>query len=105
MREFLDVAAEMTAHGQTLDDLHMQIARGEKIVSFIASRLFLCLIHIKQDNVVTKYKDGLQDRLEEYAGKTARQKYAKNPKYHEFRSSIWVCQKTNYFLFKLIRTF
>ena len=34
MREFLDVAAEMTAHGQTLDDLHMQIARGEKIVSF-----------------------------------------------------------------------
>ena len=35
MREFLDVAAEMTAHGQTLDDLHMQIARGEKIVSFL----------------------------------------------------------------------
>ena len=34
MREFLDVAAEMTAHSQTLDDLHMQIARGEKIVSF-----------------------------------------------------------------------
>ena len=33
MREFLDVAAEMTAHSQTLDDLHQQIARGEKIVS------------------------------------------------------------------------
>lgn len=41
MREFLDVAAEMTAHGQTLDDLHMQIARGEKIVSFSASRQIL----------------------------------------------------------------
>lgn len=41
MREFLDVAAEMTAHGQTLDDLHMQIARGEKIVSFSTSRRIL----------------------------------------------------------------
>ena len=92
MREFLDVATEMTAHSQTLDDLHMQIARGEKIVS---SRLFPSAsvsYPYKQNNIVVKYKDGLQDRLEEYAGKTTRQKYAKNPKYHEFRSSIWVCQ-------------
>lgn len=33
MREFLDVTAEMTAHSQTLDDLHQQVARGEQIVS------------------------------------------------------------------------
>ena len=92
MREFLDVAAEMTAHGQTLDDLHMQIARGEKIVSFLHFPLASMSYLYEQNNVIVKYNDGLQDRLEEYAGKTARQKYAKNPKYHEFRSSIWVCQ-------------
>ncbi|KAF8809574.1 hypothetical protein BYT27DRAFT_7094222 [Phlegmacium glaucopus] len=72
MREFLDVAAEMTAQSQTLDDLHQQVARGEQI-----------------NNVIERYKAGLQDRLEDYAGKTTRQKYAKNPKYLEFRSSIW----------------
>lgn len=48
MREFLDVAAEMTAHSQTLDDLHMQIARGEKIVSFGVSRRLQWLIHITE---------------------------------------------------------
>lgn len=93
MREFLDVAVEMTAHSETLDDLHMQIARGEKIVSFSVFRRFFSVSYpYQQNNVVIRYKDGLQERLEEYAGKTARQKYAKNPKYHEFRSSIWVCQ-------------
>ena len=43
MREFLDVATEMTAHSQTLDDLHMQIARGEKIVS-LAFHVGFCVL-------------------------------------------------------------
>ena len=90
MREFLDVAAEMTAHSQTLDDLHQQIGRGEQIVSSVLRVDFGVLVN-KQNNVVARYKAGLQDRLEEYAGKTTRQKYAKSEKYLEFRSSIWVC--------------
>jgi E3 SUMO-protein ligase NSE2 len=91
MREFLDVTAEMTAHSQILDDLHQQVARGEKIVSAVFPVNSVSDSY-KQNNVVVRYKAGLQERLEEYAGKTTRQKYAKNPKYLEFRSSIWVCQ-------------
>lgn len=45
MREFLDVAAEMTAHSQTLDNLHQQIALGEKIVS-LEVPVGLCVLSI-----------------------------------------------------------
>ena len=49
MREFLDVAVEMTAHSETLDDLHMQIARGEKIVSLVFSVGFFCVLSISTE--------------------------------------------------------
>ena len=48
MREFLDVAVEMTAHSQTLDDLHQQVGRGEKIVSPALRVNLLCLICINR---------------------------------------------------------
>ena len=48
MREFLDVAAEMTAHSQTLDDLHQQIALGEKIVSFAFPSAFMSYPYINR---------------------------------------------------------
>lgn len=92
MREFLDVAAEMTAHSQTLDELHQQVGRGEQVVSSLFFQLTSVSYPYNQTNVIERYKAGLKDKLEEYAGKTTRQKYAKNPKYVEFRSSIWVCQ-------------
>ncbi|KAF8158331.1 hypothetical protein B0H34DRAFT_450510 [Crassisporium funariophilum] len=78
MREFLDVGSEMEAHSKTLDHIHQQIARGEEV-----------------NNVLECYTAGLQERLEEHAGKTMRQKYAKNPKYVDFRSSIWEVDHPN----------
>jgi len=48
MREFLDVAAEMTAHSQTLDDLHQQVARGEQIVSS-PFRFDFCVLFIQTE--------------------------------------------------------
>ncbi|KDR82732.1 hypothetical protein GALMADRAFT_88325 [Galerina marginata CBS 339.88] len=72
MKEFLDIDAEMTAHAGSLDALYQQIARNEQIV-----------------DAATRYEDSLQERQEEYLGKTTRQKYARNPKYIDFHSNIW----------------
>ena len=52
MREFLDVAAEMTAHSQTLDDLHQRVALGEKIVS-LAFPVGFCVLSIYTNRTIS----------------------------------------------------
>ncbi|KAF8908919.1 hypothetical protein CPB84DRAFT_1766349 [Gymnopilus junonius] len=72
MKDFLDVDAEMEAHATTLDEIYQQLARGERI-----------------DKPVERYDNGLEERKNNYAGKTTRQKYARDERYKLFRSSIW----------------
>ncbi|KAF9565685.1 hypothetical protein CPC08DRAFT_782326 [Agrocybe pediades] len=71
MREFLDVCAEMKAHSATLEAMNQRVSAEEDI------------------DAVARYEEGLQERKDEYAGQTARKKYAKNKYYIEFHSGIW----------------
>lgn len=73
MREFIDVTAEMAAHSKALDAIAKAIAHGDQV-----------------GDAHERYERGLQTGLEEYAGKTKRQKYAKDERYRDFHSSIWV---------------
>ncbi|PPQ89638.1 hypothetical protein CVT25_013825 [Psilocybe cyanescens] len=58
MREFIDVTAEMTAHGESLDSIYQQVVAGEEI-----------------KNSLEVYRNGVEQRKNDYAGKTTRQKY------------------------------
>ncbi|KAF8964213.1 hypothetical protein BDZ97DRAFT_1904521 [Flammula alnicola] len=78
MKDFLDVCAEMTLHAQSLDAMHQLIARGEPVA-----------------NPQELYEDNLKQRMEEYAGKTSRQKYARDQRYNEFQSGIWEVHHPN----------
>ncbi|EDR13809.1 uncharacterized protein LACBIDRAFT_323012 [Laccaria bicolor S238N-H82] len=73
MKDLLNISAEMKAHSQAIIDIHQLVAQGEKI-----------------DNAGQRYKDGVKLQLDEYAGKTTRQKYAKSAEYYSFKSAIWV---------------
>ncbi|CAA7261357.1 unnamed protein product [Cyclocybe aegerita] len=72
MKEFIDVGAEMGAHSQALNDMHQQIIRGEVVADAQA-----------------RYEEGLKAILDQYAGKTTRQKYARDERYQQFHASIW----------------
>ncbi|KAF9527555.1 zinc-finger of the MIZ type in Nse subunit-domain-containing protein [Crepidotus variabilis] len=72
IKEFIDVGEEMRAHSESLGAIYQKIARGERI-----------------DNALELYEEGFKERVDAYASKTARQKYGKDERYHEFHSSIW----------------
>jgi hypothetical protein len=90
MREFIDVTAEMAAHSKALDAIAKAIAQGDQVVSiyFLNTKLSLNITY--KGDAHERYERGLQTGLDEYAGKTKRQKYAKDERYRDFHSSIWV---------------
>lgn len=92
IKEFIDVGVEMTAHSQSLDTIHQKVARGELVVSFHFSGedMVKGFVYPKR-NVIEQYENQLKEQVDEYAAKTARQKYAKDARYLDFHSSIWVC--------------
>jgi len=83
----------MTAHSEALDVIHQKVARGDLVVRQN------CLIHycdenisfLKQCDAMEQYQTEVNERIDVYAGKTARQKYAKDKRYLDFHASIWVC--------------
>ena len=90
IKEFIDVGVEMLAHSQALDTIHQKVARGELVVSFqLSAGCKLKGLHTKK-NVIEQYENQLKEQVDEYAAKTARQKYAKDVRYQDFHSSIWV---------------
>lgn len=48
MREFIDVTAEMTAHGESLDSIYQQVVAGEEIVSVEAFSKVLIIQHFAE---------------------------------------------------------
>ncbi|KAI5122435.1 hypothetical protein M0805_008748 [Coniferiporia weirii] len=75
MRELLDTQAEMKAHQDTLEQIANDLVRGEEI-----------------NNVIERYKGGVEDKKEEWGNKTSRQKYAKDAAYMEFMQNIYEVQ-------------
>ncbi|KAL1950256.1 hypothetical protein VTO73DRAFT_5380 [Trametes versicolor] len=71
MRELLDTEFELTAHEKVLDDMHQKLLKNEKI-----------------EGVADMYGKGVQEMLEEYKHKTARQKYAKSDHYQKFKQAV-----------------
>ena len=91
MREFIDVTAEMAAHSKALDAIAKAIAQGNQVVSTYFLNIILSSKYAtNQDDAHERYERGLKTGLDEYAGKTKRQKYAKDERYRDFHSSIWV---------------
>jgi hypothetical protein len=90
MREFIDVTAEMAAHSKALDAIAKAIAQGDQVVStyFLNTTESSNVTH--KGDAHERYERGLKTGLDEYAGKTQRQKYAKEERYRDFHSSIWV---------------
>lgn len=88
MKEFIDVCAEMRVHAKSLDFLHQRIAQEEAVVS--VPNIFAARSNASQVDPEAIYESGVQTLMDEYAGKTSRQKYLKDPRYSEFQSSIWV---------------
>ncbi|PAV17253.1 hypothetical protein PNOK_0731700 [Pyrrhoderma noxium] len=72
MRELLDLQHELKSHNECIVELSNEIARGEEI-----------------NNVVERYKSGVEDRISTWNSKTARQKYAKDEFYIKFRQDIY----------------
>jgi len=91
MREFLDVDAEMEAHAQALDDMYQRLVRKEDVVSSLPSLHRPSGQQKFQDKPVQRYGNGLEERKNAYAGKTTRQKYARDERYKSFRAGVWVC--------------
>ncbi|KAH9936319.1 uncharacterized protein B0H18DRAFT_973327 [Fomitopsis serialis] len=75
MRELMDTDAELVYHNKVLHDLHQQVVRGEEIT-----------------NVVDRYQEGVQTKLNEYQKKTSRQKYARTDEYASYKQAIFEVQ-------------
>jgi len=88
----------MEAHSEALDALRQKIIRGEVIVSVIQRKNSeVSSNHLSiQANSIEQYEVEVKERIDEYAGKTQRQKYAKDTRYVEFHNSIWVCSRAKY---------
>ena len=93
MRELLDVQAELKAHQSSLEDLTNRIASGEEIVSFDAVQTTAQTMHeliLLQSDIVKQYDNGVEKKMEDWANKTSRQKYAKDEKFIELKSRVYV---------------
>lgn len=90
MRDLLDTEYELTAHEKTLDGLFQQVSRNENIVRLVSQLSDCSLLTSRQEGVIEMYENGVQQRLEAYKQKTARQKYAKSDQYHKFKQAIYV---------------
>lgn len=90
MREFIDVTFEMAAHSKALDAIAKAIVQGDQVVSTHFLNTTLSSNVTYKDDAHERYERGLTTGLDEYAGKTKRQKYAKEERYRDFHSSIWV---------------
>ncbi|KAI0354964.1 hypothetical protein OH77DRAFT_375203 [Trametes cingulata] len=75
MREMLDTEHELTMHEDVLEGLHQKLARNEKI-----------------EGVTDLYQRTIQEKMDEYRHKTARQKYAKNDHYQKFKQAVYEVQ-------------
>ncbi|KAG5648282.1 hypothetical protein DXG03_004852 [Asterophora parasitica] len=75
MKGLIDISAEMQANGRVLDEIAQRIGQGEEV-----------------DDAVNQYEAGVQKQRDDYAQKTARQKYAKSDEYNSFRSGIYEVQ-------------
>ena len=80
----------MMAHSQALDALYQKVARGELIVCPPSLSAWEDRLIDTQDNATERYELEVKDRIDAYAGQTSRQKYAKDQRYMDFHSSIWV---------------
>lgn len=102
MRGLIDTNAEMKAYEKTLDEIANDLARDEAIVSCTHKFLSYSLTALcTQDNVVQRLVLGVEDKLEAWGNKSARQKYAKDENYIKFKQSIYV-RNLHSFLFRNI---
>ncbi|KAH9480472.1 E3 SUMO-protein ligase NSE2 [Psilocybe cubensis] len=75
VKEFMDVVAEMNCYAQSLDALYQKAMSGTEI-----------------RNALSQYKAGVEERKDEYASKTTRQKYLNKvtpTMYSDFHLAIW----------------
>jgi len=75
IKELIDIGVEMKAHEDSIDDIYQKLGRGDSIV-----------------NSIDRYHKGVKTRMNEYAKKTTRQKYAKSEAYTRFKHGIFEVQ-------------
>lgn len=90
MREILDLEEEMALHTAAVNDIHQTLFSGGTVVSLIYHDLPLSINCECQDSPVEVYEKTFKKKINEYRGKTARQKYAKQQEYQNFHESIYV---------------
>ncbi|KAF7982922.1 hypothetical protein HWV62_25204 [Athelia sp. TMB] len=79
MREVLDLDAEMAANTTTVNEIYQSLMSGGKIVKI-------------QESPIEVYEKAVKKKINDYRGKTARQKYAKLEAYQRFRQGIYEAQ-------------
>jgi len=75
MKNLIDVGVEMQAHGSSINEIYQKVGQGENI-----------------GDVLDRYNNGVIARMEEYAKKTTRQRYAKSEVYNLFKQGIFEVQ-------------
>ncbi|EMD39937.1 hypothetical protein CERSUDRAFT_132615 [Gelatoporia subvermispora B] len=75
MRDLIDTEHELLSHERALEEIKQKVASKEPV-----------------SDVVNRYEKGVRNKLDEYKGKTTRQKYGKNDEYHKFRQAIFEVQ-------------
>ncbi|KAF5315078.1 hypothetical protein D9619_007295 [Psilocybe cf. subviscida] len=78
IKDFMDVRKEMALHEEALRNMIQTVARGEPLID--AKKV---------------YQDLVEEKMEDYAGKTTRQKYIREDLYKDFQGRVWEVQHPN----------
>ena len=93
IKDLIDIGVEMKSHEDSIDDIYQKLGQGDSIVRLTRSNgchHFLTFRWSIEVNAIDRYDKGVKSRMEDYAKKTTRQKYAKSEVYAKFKYGIFV---------------